>query len=169
MLWCPHCSREVVAQRCDGGAIGRKPCGFIHFLAARCPYPSCAEPVFAATELPLDLPAVLIGKEGMTQLQRRSLGLEAFESILGVFFGLLVVLGPLLAVRAAFEQPACSPGRAIVLLGAIFMIVPAAFLLASGLTRAIVDLGEAQRRFLGLDPDGDGGLRLTRVPNGYRD
>lgn len=169
MLWCPHCSREVVAERCEGGEIGRKSCGIVHFLAARCPYPSCAKPVYGATTLPLDAPEVLVPRAAIRRLQTKSLVIDGLESVLGVLFGLLVVLGPLFAVRTAFEQPACSPGRAIVLLGAIFMIVPAAFLLASGLTRAIVDLSEARRRFTSLDADGGGGLRLARVPNGYRD
>jgi hypothetical protein len=165
---CPKCGRDIVAVRTEGGEIDREGITAVHLLAARCPYPSCAEPLFAATPSPTDPPDQLLTARALASRQRRRLFVQALDTFFGLAFGLLFVLGPLIAMRAALAEPTCGPGRPLVLFGGTLLALPSALLVAAGIACAIAGWRESRQRFARVAAGALGGMRLAPTPQTYR-
>lgn len=176
---CPHCNHELIADRIGEGVLVRYGRGPSIVLAARCPYPRCARPVFArapregesdgegegASASRLEL----ITMRDVVAWSPRALLATVYEWLwpcaLLVGFGIIPAFG----LREAFDSMRCG-GIAwlFFLAGSLLALVPLIYFVR-GLACAAHDaLRVASRSRSSLRTGAPAGLRLAPDPRTYR-
>jgi hypothetical protein len=171
---CPHCERELVADRTGPGMrvrYGREP-SFV--LAARCPYPRCAQPVFARAS-----------PEGTTTASNDVLELLTLHDVVGwspsallaavsdwlwpcaLLVGFATI--PVFGLREALDAMRCgSVAWLFFLAGSLLATVPVIYFVR-GLGCAAHDALRLAARSRGsLRSGAPAGLRLAPDPRTYR-
>jgi hypothetical protein len=107
---CPSCGLFVIVDHIDRSAEIATPVGsslYVH--EGRCPYPTCAQPVFAATESPFETPNVLFRQSEVCWVKLR----HALEAVAPLLFAWAMTFGIVgIALFAAIKSLAEAQGAA---------------------------------------------------------
>lgn len=168
---CPHCAREVVAERTGDGVRVRYDIVAAFVIASRCPYPGCAEAVFArAAAWPTeDGPLVLTKMAGVVSWSLRPLLRTMADWFWPCALLAAFTLIPAWGLTAALDSLRCGGvGFCFFVTGSLLALVPVVFFVRCAACAACDELRLARASRATLRAGGKGGLRLTPTPRNYR-
>ena len=168
---CPHCARDVMAERTGDGVRVRYGLGPAFVIASPCPYPRCARAVFArAAARPIDdYPLVLMKMAGVV-----SWSLRPLLPLLAEWFWPCALLAaftliPAWGLTAAVDSLRCGGvGWCFFVAGSLLALVPVVYFVRALACAAFEELRLAHDSRATLRAGGTGGLRLTPTPTSYR-
>jgi hypothetical protein len=172
---CPHCGREIIAERIGEGMrvlLGKDP-AFV--LASSCPYPCCSQRVFARAP-PLaggghEALLVLVTLDDVVAWSPRSIVRAATDWLCPCAFLLAFALVPVWGFAAALDSMRCGGvGWYFFIAGSLLALVPVIFFVRGFTCAAHDGLRLAYRARAELRYGHDRrGLRLTPAsPRAYR-
>lgn len=168
---CPHCGRELVAERTGEGvrvSYGKEP-AFV--LASPCPYPQCARPLFAraTTERDRKVPLVLMTMAEVVRWSPAALFALACEWPWPCALLLGFALIPAWGIHSAVDSLRCGGmGFFFFLAGSLLALVPVIFFFRGLAVAAEDEVRLAFRSRAMLRAGGAGGLKLSPTPATYR-
>ncbi|MCL2723267.1 MAG: hypothetical protein FWD69_02425 [Polyangiaceae bacterium] len=110
----------------------------------------------------------LVDASGLRRWLTRAIAFDILRTAPLVGFVALFAFGPLGAVRAAFEWRNAASDCALLFLGAVVAVLPAAILLLTILVGLVCDAHRTCGRFNEVFSGTGGGMRLVPEPITYR-